>query len=296
MAIAWNKSWKVVTEKFMTFRLSDYRDLATLVFHATLIAIFFQKFSFLFDKHFFYEVGEHMPNYGSSLSLTMDLFFDLARMHSIRVFLVAAELLLILRCVLRKPDFTSFFTLLGFSYINYQSSYYLQEGGMNISLFCLLASTLYVFSVSDFLQAQVSRDQIYRAYIFVIRILVLLYVFTEIVGTVQDFFWQGSDAGIGLYLTLLIQIAFPLTVFFRKTRNTILGISIILQILVSSQLNLWLYTGSIIVFFLSFLRAEEAQAIRRRIFKILNCPAFPKPEILKVKLEIGMDREKGESL
>lgn len=294
MAKAWKKSWKVVTEKFMTFRLSDYRDLATLVFYSTLLAIFFQKLSFLFDKHFFYEVGEHMPNYGNSLSLTMNLFFDLARMHSIRVFLVAAELLLILRCLLRKPDFTSFFTLLGFSFVSYESSYYLQEGGMNISLFCLLAASLYVLAVSDFVQSHLRKDQIFRAYIFLVRVLVLLYVFTEMVSTIQDFFWQGTDAGIGLYLTLLIQLAFPLMVFFRRTRNTILGISIVLQILMSSQLNLWLYTGSIIVFFLSFLRADEAHSLRRRWKNILNCPAFPRPGFMKIRLE--MEREKGESL
>jgi hypothetical protein len=294
MAIAWKKSWSVVTEKFMTFRLSDYRDLATLIFYATLILIFFQKLSFLFDKHFFYEVGEHMPNYGNSLTLTMNLFFDLATMPSIRIFLISAELLLLLRCIVRKPDLTNFFTLLGFSFINYQSSYYLQEGGMNISLFGLFAATLYVLSVSDFIKSPFRKDQIFRAYVLLVRLLVLLYIFTKMVGTIQDFFWHGADAGFGLYLALLIQLAFPLMVFFRSTRNTILSLTIVLQVLMSSELNLWLYTGSIIIFFLSFLRAEEAQAFRRRLARILTCPAFPMPGFMKI--QAGIEVEKGESL
>lgn len=277
--------------KKLKFFEGNYQALAALIFYSTITLILAQKLSFLFDRKFLYEIMSDTPSANASIAQISGYFFGIVRIPEVHTFLLWGEILLLLRMLFFKPDLVSFTTLLAFSTITYRGSYYLQDGGSNLSHIALLYCTFYVLGVSTFAEHERISKLCHRLMISLLRFQLVFLYLVAFISKSQGALWQSGDAlyyilqndyfsnplakqlimhypvlsKIGIYPVFLFQFSFPLLVWFKPTRKWILLAGVVFHFFIGLVMNIWLFSLSMIVFYAVFLDAKEGRCLMDKI-------------------------------
>lgn len=278
-------------ELIASFFKKDQRNVAAIVFYATIILIFCQKASFLADRHFLYETMNDLITSDSSFTQAFTFLFAMTKNEAIRTFLLAGELLLLIRCLLRTPDLVSYASLLIFSNLTYRGSYYLQDGGSNLSHIIQLYGMFFVVGASGFFKSEKAREHAFRCMLVLVRFQIIFLYAEAVFSKSQGILWRSGDAlfyilqndyfsnplakqiimaypwlsKIGTYPVFVFQFLFPLLVWSKKLRRPILVAGIAFHLGIALAMNLWLFSASMIIFYLSFLTPEEAEDFKIKV-------------------------------
>lgn len=264
---------------------NDYRSLASVCLATTLLTIFIQKIffacdaSFLYDKNMFARATE-------SESYALVSMFSLIKNESMRVYFWMTELALIVGLFIRMSSLVYYGLLLFFSINTFYGAAYLQDGGTNLSHLFLVFSVILVLSKNSRFSGRLQNHFAFAG-VSLFRFQMVFLYFAALVSKLQGSLWRSGTAlyyifqngyfsnplakemvmtypllsTLGCYAAIAFQAAFPLVLVVARLRIPLLIAGASFHMLIAFFMNIWLFSVSMIAFYIVFLRADEASKL-----------------------------------